>query len=82
MAKTNRKAKRLLEEAVPHIGSDVVIIAPGINGHGYVATTMPTRTSAELGDVIAMTEQALKKLRRWRTNRVREETRRVQALAD
>ena len=75
MAKTNRKAKRLIEDAIPHVGENVVIIAPGVNGAGYIATTMPTRTAAELGDVIAMTEQALKKLRRWRTNRVREENR-------
>lgn len=75
MAKTNRRAKRLIEDAIPHIGENVVIIAPGVNGLGYLATTMPTRTAAELDDVIKMAEQALKKLRRWRTNRVKAEAR-------
>lgn len=70
MAKTNRKAKRLLEEAIPHIGDKVVVLAPGVNGHGYVATSMPTRTVAELNDVIVLVEQSLKKLRRWRSNRL------------
>jgi hypothetical protein len=82
MAKTNRKAKRLIEEAIPHVGNDVVIIAPGVNGHGYVATTLPTKTAANLSDMIVMTEQALKKMRRWRSQRMREEARDVQAESD
>lgn len=70
-----RRAKRLLEESIPHIGRDVIVIAPGCNGAGYLATSMPTRTAAELEDLITMTNEALKKLRRWQRARAQQERR-------
>lgn len=80
MAKrATRRAKRLLEEAAPHIGRDVIIIAPGCTGDGYLATSMPTRTSHDLEALITMTNEALKRLRRWHRRRALDE-RRADAL--
>lgn len=70
-----RRAKRLLEDAAPHIGRDVIIIAPGCNGHGYLATSMPTKTSQDLEDLITMTNEALKRLRSWHRRRTQDERR-------
>lgn len=75
MAKSTRRAKRILEEATPHVGTDVVVIAPGVNGAGYLSTSMPMATSQDLEDVITMTHEALKRLKHWHRARVREEQR-------
>lgn len=71
--RTNRRAKRLLEDAVPHVGRDVVVVAPGVNGNGYLGTSMPTRTAHELEDVATLLHESLKKVRRWQRARQREE---------
>lgn len=77
MAKNSdsRRAKRLLEQAVPHIGRDVVIIAPGCTGDGYLATSMPTRTSHDLEKILTMLSEATKKVRRWQRRRAIDEKR-------
>lgn len=75
MAKRNIAAKRVVENAIPHIGNEVIIIAPGCNGHGFFATSLPTKTSADMEKLITMTNEALKKLRSWQRNRRREEDR-------
>ncbi len=75
--RTRRAAKRLLDQAAPHIGRDVIIIAPGCNGEGYLASSMPTKTSHDLEALITMTNEALKKLRSWHRRRAKEERRNV-----
>lgn len=77
MAKNSdvRRAKRLMEQAIPHIGRDVIVLAPGANGDGYFATSMPTRTSHDIEALMTMTNEAMKKLRAWHRARKREEQR-------
>ena len=43
MTKTQktRRAKRELSEAPAHDGPDDIVLAPGVNGGGYLATSLP-----------------------------------------
>lgn len=68
-----RRAKRLLEEAAPHIGRDVVVIGPGTNGEGYLATSMPTKSAEDIAAILTMVEEARRKLLAWQRRRKREE---------
>lgn len=70
-----RRTKRILQEAAPHVGAHVIIIAPGCNGDGYLATSMSTKSAHDIEALMTMTNEALKKLRRWHRNRLREERR-------
>ena len=71
--RATRRAKRLLDEAAPHVGADVIIIAPGCNGQGYFATSMSTRSAQDLEATMTLVNEALKKLRRWHRRRVAEQ---------
>lgn len=67
----NRRAKRILAEAVPHVGSEVVVIAPGPTGDGYLATSLSLGSAREIAAAITLTNEALKKLRRWHRERLK-----------
>lgn len=69
------RAKRLLTEAIPHVGPDVVVIAPGITGDGYLGTSLPTRSSQDIERVLKLVNEAQKKLQRWKRRREVEERR-------
>lgn len=62
---SRQRAHRLLAEAARHVGPDVVVISSGLTGDGYLATSIPTRSAADLETAIKLTNEALKKLRRW-----------------
>ena len=66
MPSSPRKAKRLLSEAAPHVGSAVVVIGEGRGDTEYLATSHSLNSALEVDASIAMVQQALKKLRRWR----------------
>lgn len=71
MTKTQktRRAKRVLSEAAAHVGPDVIVLAPGVNGAGYLATSLPMQSAENIDDAIVLVAEALKKLRRWRRER-------------
>ena len=78
MAKgNNRRARRLLEQAAPHVGHDVIVIAPGVNGQGYIATSLPLKTSVDVQHIIRNTTEALKRMRRWERQRRRDEAKQL-----
>ena len=79
--RATQRAKRLLTEAIPHVGPDVIVIAPGITGDGYLGTSLPTKTSQDLERVIKLTSEALKKLQRWQRRRLQDEKRALKELA-
>jgi len=76
-----RRAKRMLEEAVPHVGRDVIVVAPGVNGQGYLCTSMSTRTSGDVDKILAMLTEATRKMRSLQRSRKRREARAELELA-
>ena len=70
-----RRAKRTLEQAAPHVGRDVLVIAPGVEGTGYLATSMRIATAADLEPLIKLAQEATKKLKAWQRTRLRHEAR-------
>ena len=68
MASNPRKAKRVLAEAAPHVGGAVVVIGEGRGDAEYLATSHSLNSPHEIDATIAMVQNALKKLRRWRQN--------------
>ena len=75
-AASTHRAKRILAQAAPHVGRDVIVIAPGVEGTGYLASSLPLRTAAEIHNALVLAEEAVKKLRHWHRR-----ARRVEAKA-
>lgn len=75
MPNTNSRisAKRVLSNAVRNVSRDVIVISNDRGGDFYLATSMPTRSSQDFTAQIALVEEALKRLRRYRTNEQRRE---------
>lgn len=72
MSTSNRRAKRVLERSAPHVGADVIVVAPGIGGHGFLATSMPTQSLQDLDALGSVLREASKKVERWRRRAARE----------
>jgi hypothetical protein len=68
--RASRRARRVLSAAAPHVGSNVVVIAPGCEGNGFLATSMPTRSPEDLMAIETMLKEATKKLQHWRHRRI------------
>ena len=67
----NKRAKRVLEDCVPHVGRSVVVVAPGCEGHGFLATSMPTQSSQDLAAIETMLHEAVKRVRHWKVRQAR-----------
>lgn len=72
---TNKSAKRILHQATPHVGNEAIVIAPGVEGSGYYASSIPVGTSQSIGRNIALVNEALKKLKQWQRRLLHEEER-------
>lgn len=70
----SKAAKRVLQQAAPHVGAEVVIIAPGIEGQGYFASSVSVQNSKHLEYHIALVNEALKRLKQWHRRRLQEES--------
>lgn len=70
----SRAAKRILQEAAPHVGSEVIVIAPGIEGQGYFASSVPVGSAKHIEFHIALVNEALKRLKQWHRRRLQEES--------
>ena len=57
---SRRRAKRVLEDAVPHVGEDVVVISTD-----YFATSLSVADSRAIQANLTLINEATKKLRRW-----------------
>lgn len=68
-----KKAKRILSEAAPFVGKDVIVIAPGPAGDGYFGTSISLSTSQGIAHALTLIDEAKKKLTRWQRQRHREE---------
>lgn len=75
MARGTQRARRMLAAAAPHVGVDVVVLAPGVNGAGYMATSMSTKSSADVEKVLTLVSEARKKLLALQRMRRRDEAR-------
>lgn len=71
---TKRNAKRILSEAAPHIGNEVIVIAPGVEGAGYFGTSISVGSSQGIERNIALVNEALKKLKQWHRRLLQEES--------
>ena len=66
----SRRARRVLSAAAPHVGASVVILAPGHEGNGLLATSMPTHSLEDLVAIETVLKEATKKLQHWKRQRV------------
>lgn len=57
---TRRRAKRTLEQAVPHVSDKVVVISDD-----YFATSLSVGSAREIEANITLVNEALKRLRKW-----------------
>lgn len=73
MNRQNKHAKRVLKDCAPHVGCSVVVVAPGCEGHGFLATSMPTHSSQDLAAIETMLHEATKRVRHWRVRQARME---------
>ena len=65
-SRDSRRARRVLSDAAPHVGPNVLVIAPGCEGNGFLATSMPTRSNEDLVAIESLLREATKKIQRWR----------------
>lgn len=56
-------------DAVPHVGGEVIVLAPGTDGAGYLATSLPLLTPEDIRRALKITTEATKKLRAWERQR-------------
>jgi hypothetical protein len=52
------------------VGASVVILAPGHEGNGFLATSMPTHSLEDLVAIETVLKEATKKLQHWKRQRV------------
>ena len=71
---TKRNAKRTLSKAAAHIGNEVIVIAPGVEGAGYFATSISVGSSQAVERNIVLVNEALKKLKQWHRRLLQEES--------
>ncbi len=71
---TKRNAKRILSEAASHIGNEVIVIAPGVEGAGYFATSISVGSSQAVERNIVLVNEAMKKLKQWHRRLLQEES--------
>jgi hypothetical protein len=57
---SRRRAKRILQEAVPHVSDKVVVIS-----EDFLSTSLSVNSAREIEANITLVNEALKKLRRW-----------------
>ena len=70
----NTPAKKILQQAAPHVGATVIVIAPGVEGSGYYASSIPVGHSKHLEFQITLVNEALKRLKQWHRRRLQEES--------
>ena len=78
---TKRNAKRILSEAAPHIGNEVIVIAPGVEGAGYFATSISVGSSQAVERNIVLVNEAMKKLKQWHRRLLQEESTMAKKMA-
>ena len=59
-----RRAKQVLEEAIVHVGPDVIIVS-----NDYLATNMSTATEGEFDSILVLLKEASKKIQAWKRTR-------------
>lgn len=64
MANARTKAVRTLRDAIPHVGTDVIVLSPD-----FYSTSMPLRSVEDIDAQLVLVNEAKKKLTAWRRNR-------------
>lgn len=78
---TKRNAKRILSEAAAHIGNEVIVIAPGVEGAGYFATSISVGSLQAVERNIVLVNEAMKKLKQWHRRLLQEESTMAKKMA-
>lgn len=60
MTMSRRRAKRVLQDAIPHVSSSVVVISDD-----YLATSLSLGSAREIEATMTLVNESLKRLRRW-----------------